>query len=486
MAQESPRRYEVEKQLERMLGRAPLATARRLAAILEFAVASVLNGRDISEKEIAWEVFGGYNPESPIVRVSAGDLRTKLRQYYEGPGREDLVVISLPPGPSYKPVFSYHKHSPCLRHYRRGLARLFNPLASSTSLSRAISDFEKAIEVDPGFAPAYARKSEAEVLGTILSDAFDVMVPRWRIFIDDPFGFSVMKALELDPKLVAAHIIRATVHTVLAEWDDAEREFSLALTLDPVETRGSWWYAAYLLTTGRLDDALNNAEAIVSENVGSRNAALVYALFLYVARRYQEAIEILDHAVGVSDFFFHVEERPLDKLLGGLVYLGMGKSGTAFSLLERASKVHASELQFNTDVCWKKHPVRCAGLVLLCLTHLSEEVPSERRLRLKDELTVQEKRDQLIAQLRQNQLAIIGYEEKRTDKIYLPPFQAALAYMALGQTRKVFAALRLAAQCDVLTRWLHLWPFFDPLRSDNRFQDLIEQSGIIPPEQSSS
>jgi Tol biopolymer transport system component len=77
---------------------------------LRFTVESVLAGRgdQIKEYLLGVEVFDrevSYNPQiDPIVRVEAGRVRSKLKEYYEKEGRQDPVVIEFPKG-SYVPVF---------------------------------------------------------------------------------------------------------------------------------------------------------------------------------------------------------------------------------------------------------------------------------------------------------------------------------------------------------------------------------------------
>ncbi|MBV8215599.1 MAG: hypothetical protein JOZ08_20490, partial [Verrucomicrobia bacterium] len=59
---------------------------------------------------IAMEVFdrtSSYDPNvDAIVRVEARRLRAKLKEYYEGPGRNNAVLIGLRPG-SYVPIFRW-------------------------------------------------------------------------------------------------------------------------------------------------------------------------------------------------------------------------------------------------------------------------------------------------------------------------------------------------------------------------------------------
>ena len=65
---------------------------------------------NLKEFSIAVEVFdrnSEYDPNiDATVRVEARRLRAKLKEYYEGPGRNDAVLIGLRPG-SYVPIFRW-------------------------------------------------------------------------------------------------------------------------------------------------------------------------------------------------------------------------------------------------------------------------------------------------------------------------------------------------------------------------------------------
>ena len=68
------------------------------------------------------------------------------------------------------------------------------------------------------------------------------------------------------------------------------------------------------------------------------------------------------------------------------------------------------------------------------------------------------------------------------SQYYMKPLQTALTYMVLGDQDRAIAALRYGiSRGDFTMRWLHLWPFLDPLRGHRRFQRLLQQYKIIPP-----
>jgi adenylate cyclase len=105
-----PTSEQTRAQLERILASAGFATTDRLSRFLRYVVERSLAGEadQLKEYVIGRDVFDRdeqYDPRlDSIVRVEAGRLRTKLDEYYNGPGRADALVIHLRRG-SYAPVF---------------------------------------------------------------------------------------------------------------------------------------------------------------------------------------------------------------------------------------------------------------------------------------------------------------------------------------------------------------------------------------------
>jgi hypothetical protein len=109
----------VQLQLERILVSKLFTTSGRMSRFLKFAVEESLEGRagDLKETVLGVEVFDretSYDSRAdPVVRVEARRLRNKLREYYEGEGAEDTVIIELPKG-GYAPAFR-SKQPPAVR-----------------------------------------------------------------------------------------------------------------------------------------------------------------------------------------------------------------------------------------------------------------------------------------------------------------------------------------------------------------------------------
>lgn len=100
----------IREQLERLLVHPLFANSKRYPALLAYTVEQALlgNAADLKERSIAVEVFGRaptYDANSdPVVRITAGEVRKRLTQYYYDPSHRGELVIELPTG-SYVPVF---------------------------------------------------------------------------------------------------------------------------------------------------------------------------------------------------------------------------------------------------------------------------------------------------------------------------------------------------------------------------------------------
>jgi hypothetical protein len=103
-------RAAVRGQLELLLAHPLFCQSKRYPVLLRFVVEQVLNGTSdlVKERLIGMEVFGrtpGYDANAdPVVRVTAGEIRKRLAQYYYDPAHLGELRIELPTG-SYVPVF---------------------------------------------------------------------------------------------------------------------------------------------------------------------------------------------------------------------------------------------------------------------------------------------------------------------------------------------------------------------------------------------
>lgn len=101
---------DVQRQLRRILSSDVFKGSRRCVVFLEYVVNQRLAGAadNLREKVIGVEAFGrsaGYDSnDDPVVRVTAGEVRKRLAQYYLEPGHASELRIELVAG-SYVPEF---------------------------------------------------------------------------------------------------------------------------------------------------------------------------------------------------------------------------------------------------------------------------------------------------------------------------------------------------------------------------------------------
>jgi hypothetical protein len=100
----------IRQQLDRLLVNPLFSNSKRYPALLAYTVEQTLKGNaaELKERNIGIEVFGRsptYDANAdPVVRITAGEVRKRLMQYYYDSSHVGELVIELPTG-SYVPVF---------------------------------------------------------------------------------------------------------------------------------------------------------------------------------------------------------------------------------------------------------------------------------------------------------------------------------------------------------------------------------------------
>lgn len=100
-------------ELDSILSSSHFRSSKRYPALLKYVVERTLDGDSAELKErvlgvVVFERQPDYDTTAdPVVRVSAGEIRKRIAQYYHERGEEPAVQISLPLG-SYVPEFKFH------------------------------------------------------------------------------------------------------------------------------------------------------------------------------------------------------------------------------------------------------------------------------------------------------------------------------------------------------------------------------------------
>lgn len=108
------KKHLIEHQFDRIKESQPFEKAGRMLPLLDYLVHLELDEKvdGFNQTTLAIDVFGKSadfdSVSDSIVRVEMGRLRNKLREYYDGAGKESPVLIEFPKG-QYRPHFTFRR-----------------------------------------------------------------------------------------------------------------------------------------------------------------------------------------------------------------------------------------------------------------------------------------------------------------------------------------------------------------------------------------
>jgi tetratricopeptide (TPR) repeat protein len=296
-------------------------------------------------------------------------------------------------------------------------------------IKKGIEYFQKAIDLDPNYALAYA--GIAEAYGFLASSTGG-----WRPHDAYPKAeAAALKALELDDSLGEAHCSLG-FSRLLYDWNfaEAEREFEKAVQLSPNYPNAHDGCGFYLKAVGRHAEAIEKCRQAQQLDPLSPFAHVSLGYAYYFARDYDRAIEECRKALEMdrNSTFAH---RNL-----GLAYLQQGKLEKAIEALSDAVKFSCGGLAFESylgfayAVAGKHHEAR---EVLASL----EDLDRER---------------------------------------YVPAYNFAIIYEGLGDFDSSFRWFEESRkERSGFLPFLKVEPVVDRLRSDVRFDDLLRKIGLV-------
>jgi TolB-like protein/DNA-binding winged helix-turn-helix (wHTH) protein/Tfp pilus assembly protein PilF len=305
------------------------------------------------------------------------------------------------------------------KNYNRGPA-------GKAGLEESIRYLEEAIKKDPSFAPAYVGLATAyRRLGAVFVGA-PPNETRPKVIS------AAQKALELDPELAEAHARLADIYQQTFRWSDAEAEYKRALELKPNDAATHGLFAFWLLSQGRTEEAVAwSRRARELDPLGTSANSL--CLMLFEAHHYDEAMDELRSILAL---------RPDDA--EALWYLGItliakGRPQDAIPALEHALSV-------------SDHSPPVVGHLI---------------------------RAYAFAGRRADALRLLAELKRRRQTGYVPTAAFVNAYLGLGDYDEAFAWLEKAykEQSNSL-QFLKVQPFYDPIREDPRFKDLLRRVGL--------
>ena len=302
--------------------------------------------------------------------------------------------------------------------------RYFFNRPSDQNLSKAISQFEDAVRLDPNFAAAYSG----------LSDAY-----LWAAFNE---GFITAaegkpKARSAAEKSLQLNEASAEAHTSLAnylswyehDWAASQREFRRAIALDPNYAFAHDQFALTLACQGRLAESETEGRRAAQLDPLNPAIAIDNTLCLTAQGEFQQAKEEAKRGAKLDPEFF------FPQLQFGWIDIQAGNAKAAIPALQKAVAMESPPFV----IAWLGYAYGAAG-------------------------------DRNAA------LATIEQLKKKSVNGYVPQFNLAMIHLGLGDRDRALDLLEQASAAD--SQWmmyLKIDHIFDSLRADPRFVALMKK-----------
>jgi serine/threonine protein kinase/Flp pilus assembly protein TadD len=215
-------------------------------------------------------------------------------------------------------------------YYLRGRQQFHQLRRKSLEFARQM--FQRAIEIDPEYARAYAGMADCY---SFLYTYFDA-----REFNLRQADIASSKALELEPELAEAHVARGLAVSLSKRFEEAEVEFETALKLDPKLYEASLLFARARLSQGKFEDAVKLLERCAIIRPESFETPGFLGQALVALGRKEEAAVAYRHQVHLIDQ--HLDLNPEDSralILGATANANIHDVDRAVDFAKRAITV---------------------------------------------------------------------------------------------------------------------------------------------------
>ncbi len=302
--------------------------------------------------------------------------------------------------------------------------RYFWNKRTSEGFEKAKQQFLTAIEHDSTCAQAYAG----------LADTYNLLANYGILPAGEARAKAkkyVNRALELDETLAEAHVSLAVNYAQEWDWSSAGKEFERAIKLNPNYETAHHWYAVHLISTGWPERGIAEMKKARELAPLSLRIQVDLGRQFYFARQYDQAIEQYRETLALEPNFASAHS------LLGLVYLQNGLNKQALLELKKGMSLRKGDLSV-----WLGYAYAVAG-------------DTDEALKMRNKW------------------------QERWDERHDGAANIALIYAGLGDNDAAFEWLEKAYdQRDSMLTLLRVYPYWDTLRADPRFNNLLHRLGL--------
>jgi len=310
-------------------------------------------------------------------------------------------------------------HPVAYDRFLRGVA-----LSGQSQFEEALEQYRRAIELDPDFAEAHAWMAAA--IGRIAMVAGPHLA--------EPMRRQVDLALEQGPELQWAHAVLGSWLMLFEyDWQAAEAAFQRAMKAKRRDARAHPEYGLFLVGQCRFDEATALAYEWLELDPGV-GAQFAIGWIQHKRRQFEESTEQLEFVID------HWPGYALTPIWLACNYAFLGRSEQAIGLMHRALEATP----------WHSILRGYAGAVFG-----AAGAPEDAR-------------------------AILGsFEEIAKEGGYVDPFNLALVHMGLGEHDEALTELERCASEGSVQNWIIApEPYFDPLRDEPRFREVLRRLNL--------
>ncbi len=304
-------------------------------------------------------------------------------------------------------------------------------LQTTDGREKAIELLERAIDIDPNFSNAYVSLAVMKMWGVAWARLGGGMDTGETVKIAKPY---ILKAIEIDENNYFAHS-RLVWYYLYFEWDfmNAGKEYNKAKELRP-----SYTDTDFLITSGRFEEACEEAKKAVEFDPLSSNNWSSMILSSYFANRHEESLKTIEEIekTGLSDSYTNMESSR--------VYLYLGKYEDVINTIDKLTSQYG-ELKASS---W-----------ILGLLSIANYYTGQR-----------EKAKEFLRELQ---------EQSKINAGGSSSFYVAMVYAQMGEPDLAFEWLKKAYKThEIEMYWLKVEPPFNPLHDDPRWQVMLDKVGF--------
>ena len=307
--------------------------------------------------------------------------------------------------------------------------------STADGLNKSIEYFQQAIGKDPGYAMAYVGLADSY---NTLGGGLNYVSPRETI---PKAKAAAMKALELDNTVGEAHAALGFAEWFYDwDWPTAEREFKAAIELNPNGAFSHFRYAECLLTRTQFGEAISEIQ------------------------RAQELDPISTQTMGGL----------------GHAYLVMQRFDESIPHFQKALELYPNAAFIRAQLAWA---YAMKGMYPQALAEYDKIAESDKAVAAENQLVP----DGLgwvyaVAGRRADALKIAKEVEELSSHAYVDFYQVATIYAGLGEKDEAFQLLEKGyEERSAGMLYLAIDPFWDGMRSDSRYTDLLRRIGLPQP-----